>query len=756
MLFKRKAFAIMGLVLACALPACSLRVGEEVEQKKIVVNPAKEGCLANAGDVLDRYFEGKIDEAELESFWACTEKAFGTFVQNTQGGGGTYYSPEELASFLSKYFLKGKPIEPKLLSETMVLKQGLVGGSADRLSRAELEQVMAILRSVHEQSLKLRAFMPITPAGFRERKVSADQFELALATFEKSMLAMSQTLANAQGAYTIDHMADFLRALKSFLYTNTKVRTNWADVAIKWTDALRPAKAIFVAPPKDEIRASDWARIYELAPRYYGLYLRASFYLTPGNTYTHGPGLNRLETLFTDFTSLMELVLSHRANGTIDSSEVDELLVALGRNGMLPETLQLESARSIARALFGRIFSGTNPAAATAQDSYTISKVNFARLEEGFLFATEGLRGLEAFYRDRLREKFDSGTLNRSEVEALPVDALLRYTAEKNDVSRAALESLRASARDVRNVFPGDAARVVVPTGEEPSELSLAHLEKIHLLRSVNRVLLHGYAGNRGEYLSEEQVGTMADDFFPFLQDIGFGDAGLRQSLSSRLLEASLFLYSSDGETGLSMTEAIELETLLVSTLGHASEMHEKIAAACKVKGAVPATCYRLVFMNYHARIWDYIPGLANYASGLSKEEQMKLFALMESFLRKKNPAGAEAPFTKSDTQAFILMPYYVELLFSRFDRDRNGVFDNAEAEAAYPVFQPFLKKKSMEHGLTSPKDHKAVFNFLLAYQELPTNMKATWIWRRYLAGDKKFRVDRGQVVQIFQKLLSL
>ncbi|RZA05961.1 MAG: hypothetical protein EOP11_11540, partial [Proteobacteria bacterium] len=368
------------------LSACSLRVGEELEQTKITVNPAKEGCLANAGSILDRYFEGKIEEPELQAFWNCTEKAFTMFVENTKGGAGDRYAPAELGAFLSKYFLQGKKIDPKLLAETMVLKQGLVGGSAETLSRTELEQILALLRTVHLQSIKLRPFMPITASSFRERNFSADQFELALSTFESSMAAIGKDLQNVQGAYTMDHAASFLRALKTFLYENTSLRENWTDTAIKWTDALRPAKAIFVAPPKDEIRASDWAKIYELAPRYYGLYLKASFYLDADKVYTYGPGLKRLETLFNDFNSLMELVLSHRENGTIAASEVNELLEALSKADMLPQTLPLEAARAFARSLFGRIFSGTSPSA----ESYTISKANFDRLREGFLFATEG------------------------------------------------------------------------------------------------------------------------------------------------------------------------------------------------------------------------------------------------------------------------------------------------------------------------------------------------------------------------------
>ena len=126
----------------------------------------------------------------------------------------------------------------------------------------------------------------------------------------------------------------------------------------------------------------------------------------------------------------------------------------------------------------------------------------------------------------------------------------------------------------------------------------------------------------------------------------------------------------------------------------------------------------------------------------------------MQSFLRKGKSANAE--YTKGDTQAFILLPYYVEMLFSRFDRDGNGEIDNDEANRAYPVFRPFLSKKATEKGLNKPEDHYAVFNFLLAYRELPTEDKWEFAIRRYLLGPKKFSVNRSQVVEIFAKLLSL
>ncbi len=269
--------------------------------------------------------------------------------------------------------------------------------------------------------------------------------------------------------------------------------------------------------------------------------------------------------------------------------------------------------------------------------------------------------------------------------------------------------------------------------------------------------MVNAYGSKKG-VLSEAEINSLADDTFPILQGLFLITEETRGSVSKRLFEASLFLYSSDGETGLTLTEAAELEALLVSTLSHGRAVHGKIAeranalnAVLPVRSLIPPREYKERLLDLKGELWANIPGFLKFMESKKRAQQLELVEKMFQFLRK----GKETQdFTIADTQSMVLLPYYIELLFSRFDADENGLLDNQEAELAYPVFRPFLAKKAGEHGLTSDEDHHAVYMFLLAYQELPNNMKTTWIWRRYITGDKNFSVDRGKVIQIFEKLL--
>ncbi|MGZ6468890.1 MAG: hypothetical protein ACXWQJ_16440, partial [Bdellovibrionota bacterium] len=258
---------------------------------------------------------------------------------------------------------------------------------------------------------------------------------------------------------------------------------------------------------------------------------------------------------------------------------------------------------------------------------------------------------------------------------------------------------------------------------------------------------------------------VLLNDIFPILRDpsLALADADTQESFPKRLFEASLFLPSSDGDQGLTMNEAIEFESLLISTVFYANTVHAKMAELCSVPLAttklqkIPAPCLRKNWLKSAASIWASIPGMATYFTQLSEREQEAFFARLEAFLRK---GRTKDEFTIADTRSFVLLPYYVELLFARFDSDHDGLLENDEAEKAYPVFHPFLAEKAAQKGKTDPKDHHAIYMYLLANRELPDasnwGSALDYFWHRYIAGDKVFKADRGQVVEIFEKLLTL
>lgn len=765
-------FVCMFAILA--FTGCSLRLNDQPEKQVLRVNLGG-NCLGEAGIQLARFADGTAAAAELDRMWDCVDKSIAAFNAHTVGETADSHRAADIARFLSKYFLQGKEIPPGLLNEAMVLKQSLVGGRADSLTRRELTEILRLTKAGRQFTKRLRSFMPINYDTFVSRNYSKEEFEKAITEFQEASAEMGESLQKTQGSYSLDHFAVFFTELGNFLYPESKKEDLWINTMLQWSQALRPAKAIFISPPKDEIRQEDWATLYKMGPRYYSIYLRARFYSRGVDSYFFGHDLLRLESLFDESIELLSQVVAQRPNGEISSEEIDELLLGLSQAGKMPGKISFDAARAAVKLIFGKLFKAED----TNDKSYKVTKENFAQLSRTFHFATEGLRGLEALYRDKLGDQnFAGGRLKANEVADYPVEKLLEATLAKDSSSRAAVESLAKSALEINTVFPGQAKRVALPRNGKAIPLSFAHLAKIHLFRSINRLVIATYAGPKANSLSEKQINAFLEDIFPILEDktVNLLDKKSKKDLDKRFFEASLFLPSSDGDKGLTMNEAIEFESLLFSTVFYADTVHLKMAKLCSVSLEtkdedrkntagflkikfieITPACYREQWLKHPGEFWTAVPGLASYFQRLSSREREVFLERLENFLRKGRVNG---PVNLGDSRAFVLLPYYVELLFHRFDANHDGLLENDEAEKAYPVFRPFLAEQARLKGKNDPNDHHAIYMYLLANRSLPSADKwsdaLSFVWRRWVAGDKAFHADRGQVVEIFEKLLTL
>jgi|GEM_PF-3419550 len=752
MFFKR----LLLLALPALLTSCSLKLNDPVTKKISSVNTGS-GCLAKAGDVFEHFANGELSEREHDAFFACLDRALNTFANFADGKSKEHFEPEELGNFLTKYFLKGHAIQPALLREAMVLKRAFVGGSPDNISRVELRRIIHLFGVLKNSSGLMLPVMPLRVDSFLKRGFTADQFEDALRRFETSIESFGEAIKQEQQAYPFDHMAALIKELREFMYKEKVPANHWTETLLKFSQVIRPAKVIFVSPPRDEIAASDWPKFFRLAPRYYTTYLRSQFFLSSALSTFSTDGLQRIERTYAHFTDIFDFVLEQRPGRTISSAEIEDFIQTLHAQGMLG--CQPETARAFVKAVFGRLLGGIS-----TDENFTITKDSLNRFKENFRYGLEGLHSIEALYRGRYEK---GATMTREEIEATPVEQLVNATLLKNPLSREAAEDVRGTPRSVRTFFAGESFTLSIPRHGENPAISHLHLIRIHALRTLNRLLIHAYGDGSKTELSEAQLNTFMNDIFPIMLEWQLVDEGTRASLAKRLFEASLFLHSSDGSKGLTAKEALELESLLLSTVSYAPLVHKELFEATKArpecssqkldvqnKPTVPAACYRSEFIARAAKIWAHLPGLADYMTQKPLKEQEELFDRMANFLRK-GKAKAE-DYSLSDTQSFVLLPYYVELLFSRFDANGDGMLDNAEGEAAYPVFRPFLAAKAAEKGYTDDKTHRAIFNFLLAYRQLPTDSQWSFVIRRYILGDKPFRVDRGQVVEILDKLMSL
>jgi hypothetical protein len=749
---------LAGLV---AFSGCSLKLhNNEAAPQLLTVTPGG-GCLDKAGAVFDAYSKGELSQEAHDGFYECVKSAFNTFSTYADGRNQDFYQPQEIGNFFTKYFLNGKEIPAPLQAELMAVKNALIGGGASQVSRQELRQIISLLDVLKGVTGSLRPYMPFDAQSFADRHFESEQFETAMKTFVAAVDSFGQAVQNNQAEYSFDHVPALATALSNFLYGNNPPSDNWADSVVRYAAVMRPAKAILISPPRDRITAQDWPKLYRLAPRFFTIYSRFNFYRFTPVEYTYGVGLQRLETFWSEFMALFQSVVQAQPAQSISSDMFDDLLNELSNAKLM--SIAPGTVHNFLASLFGHVF-GNSP---VKNGKFFVVANSLQRLDENVHFTLEGLHANEALFRSLLGDSdFLTRGLRENEVNSVPDATLLNATTLKNGLSLEAVEALKRSATEINTIFQRDSWDIVIPKGARTKQVTLSHMAKIHILRAVDRMLLEAYGTRNSSRLADGQLDQMLNELMPIALEAKLIDDQFRAKLEKRVKnEAPLFLYASDGQPGLSMNEALELEALVLATFKRAADNHDAVAADCHVATrdangqplpsfTIPAPCYRKTFVSHIPQFWSYIPGFVDFMNAHPRSDQETVFNNLEAFLRKDVPLTND--FDMGDSQAFVLMPYYIEILYSRFDANNDGLIDTNEGDVAYPVFRPFIAKKAAEKGYTDPKDFAAIYNFLLANRELPTDDQWDYAIHRYVVGRQEFTVDRAQMVQIFQKLLSL
>ena len=783
MCFRRLQKFIAIMLLASIAPACTLKVNEPpAKTLALSVNPVEAGCLSNIEKVADQYATGKISPSELNDFWNCVKTSFSLFLENTTGAQEDRYTPQELVLFLETYFLGGKKVTPALAREAMMLKQAIIGGSTTAVTRSELKETLLLIDVFQKESLELLPYLPFTLDVLRAKALPPDKFDETANAFHRALERVGDALSRSVGPYEFDSLERFLIELDRFVY-GAKSGDDNAEILHKYINVIRAGKSVLISPPETSIGKNDWKALFRLAPRYYTLYLRLELAFEQPTDFIFGEELRHIYRLVTlSFEYLTESIKQH-PNDLISTNEVRRLVHAIEAFGVLP--FKAKTLEDFLPVLINKFFRDLERPVSAPQHGINLTVLN--RLWNNFVLWSEGQFYIEGLYLNLLGpEKYLTGELTKAEILAVPAEEGLKWTNLQNEISLNAIHEMRKNIANIRTFFPKDSTYVFVPENQGEAHYTLSNLGKMSLFRTGGRLAIQGYASDPlraklATYITQKEIMELYQDAFPLVHDLGLLDNPNPLSISNRIVEADLFLPSAEGDSNLSQDEATELLAVAVSAFATGEETHKKIAHKCLDKPGspidtnlpsrpVPPQCYFNELRNGLRDYWSHVPGLVTYFESLKNKRydpeakplakvppQQEFLMAIDSVVRKLDEPESRDVLSE-DSTGYMLISYYVEYLFDRYDMDHSGTLSKEEAWRAYPVFRDFIALRAQKSGLTKEDDYKALFHYLLKYQRLPDESlleTIRYFWNRYFLSTK-YETDRLEVARLFSRLLKL
>ena len=208
------------VVTALFTLSCGLKTGESAPPP---LSPSFKGesysCVGQIPENLDAYFKGKLGVPQIRAFTGCLQRRVpGVFAADPRPQRGRLPCPRNCATSSRRNFLRDRyVISDRLLTEFMMIKQVLVGGSHQSVTRGELYALVAVIDDVRDEAIRLKPHLALinpdlAPAMIAEEKDLnlADRLRKANEALAATIRTFGARFERSRVDYSLDHLKVFL------------------------------------------------------------------------------------------------------------------------------------------------------------------------------------------------------------------------------------------------------------------------------------------------------------------------------------------------------------------------------------------------------------------------------------------------------------------------------------------------------------------------------------------------------------------
>ena len=761
------------LGLAIVVAGCQLSTQEDVApDAPLKLSGPSENCFDDALATFEDYFRGLSSAEKIDGAFTCVSGALEMFA--TYGRGSTNresFSSNELRAFLERHFLRTTKLSDGFMREAMRVKQSLLGGAGDRLTKNEITRLTQVLETLRIETQRLRPHVDIL-----NRKVLEDGDGEAL---ENALFDLAQTvdelgilLGQSKEPYTLESFKALLFEVQG-LYQST---SDWRGPAwfAKQMPLVAAAKAVLIRPAGEQIAPDEWKMLFSHAGRLYGLYLRYS-YAIAGRDLFYGDGLRQIRISVLEVSRILEKAIAAKGTGRVDiallknffeqleASEVFNLPVRASTiSNLLEPFLERILNPFVATRLIGGLLDPADKLSAhgyrSVQDGLTMT--NLTVLRDTLLGWIE---------MQQLWERLETEAVAQSPRlagRAIPIATVRKlwasYSGATHQESWSDLKSL--FDRPLPTSIDAEGRLMMVPTAKVTFDRN--SFAALNWKQQIVRTLGTGYVSDpknlRMKGITLSQLKEVFDDFFELTIDLKFLDRTDGDIWKTGFTIASIFLFSSDGDDRLGFHEAVDLFVFSFGSSAIAKEMiRPEVFGNCAWGDPnsiglprIKSDCWRREVRRGYPTYFETLPGWTNLVKGWNDERWNSFFSDFEKASRKPtNPSG---PMASGEMDRAISIHHYIEALYTRWDSNGDGRLSMAEADKAFYLFKKILKDAS---GFKDDKEVRALYFHLLVFGKPPESFsnKLYWLWWKENPDEweKRTNADRRILVQIFGNLAS-
>ncbi len=783
----------IAIAMTVIIGGCKLKTGDNAPPVNASLGRSKFNCLGEITARVDSYLSGNMSRPELDNFMGCVTGALQDFEFYSKGKDRTGYAPSEIAEFLNRHYLPKNKIEPALLKEAMKVKVVIMGGSEDFISHAEFKRMLECIEVIRSEAARHLPFIRLyglhSELKGERFNASRETVREATAALKKTAEILSDRLISSQASYSMDSLQRLLSEVRLFI--------KWKELRPQATDpndlrnVIASFKEVMLGTSPDAISPSDWKPLFTTAARLYGLYVEGQT-LRRRPSLTQGEGLESLIEFVENLFATLQSTLNVHPNNVITYDSLDHLIDSLSKIEMLPLNAQASSLKPVVRLLIGKILKDPSLVGDNRVSGFTVSALNEARKE--FYVWADSQRYISQLAFRKLHAQVNPSILSALQVQVAknvkwtgladehledPLNSLdlSEYFTGTNIGKDNRVYHIESIVKNVRPMFREKDARVwLVPRKELKKynvKLGLSNLSRLNIFGCLMRLLIRGYATPERAVAMSGVTMEELENFYqairPLGSDVKFLDPRSERVGNRSFGEGNMFTFSGNGiqlpsddsrdpRHLLTFTEGLELIAFIWSGGEVRQEFYSNTSKVCGTENTpddifnnrkIDRRCFQANFGRNHFNEISNLPYMQSYLNRLSPQSRDVFFNALTEVA--KIPCEDRRYIEKAEIATISTVLHYVEVLFTVYDANRDGILNGQEVMASFPRFHIFLsqKIKEMKNDSYSVAKLKGIFVFLVKHGRIPESDswsdKLDILWKDlWYFNDDPYQYSRG------------
>lgn len=761
----RMATALTLLLLPFFLGACGGYLnGDKKKQTAIELDREKFKCLNEVPQDLKDFSAGMIQNKRIESSVECVQSALTYFSLRTEGSVKEGYTSSDMRSFFGKYFLKENVFSENLGSEFMLLKQALIGGSGQFITRQEIDQVQSMLEYFKKESVLINPHIPLILGTIKDQKYSEDEISNAIIVIRHFAHGLLEKTQLVQSNYEYSQFQSFIKEFSLFI-RGQKPLAVYENLG-QYIPLIEAVKNFLIGQKAVLDTREDWKDSLDSVIDLFHVGLKYRYRIR-GTHLNNAVELQKMSSFVFKFIDLIEHSQQMKSRGYIPLSAIDSVIDQISLITKLPFGLSSAATKKTYRILISRFLDARHSGDLRGVDGLKLS--HLVQLRKEILTWR-----LNQDFIDQLQyDKNGLATLAQvvPQFNQFPFIERIQMLTQDDLMQKDLFNHLQDFAYVLNKKIPlhfNKDAKFVIAENYNQIGYTWNSFTLYNLYFMMSRLLHTGYNVQFAANLKDSQLDSQSlYQWYDEFRDLGIAikafDPRSLNSGKRSFLEANLFTYYGNGDAFLSFYETFEYISLIFSSGLATTPVLRNIMlennCALPMKDVfghpwLKEDCFKLQLKKNFYKIFDNMPSMSRFITGLNNQQWDSVYqSLMNS---SRNDPRTVGRIESSDIRTLVTIIHYIESLMIVYDRNHDQFLDVQEIDFAAIRFFPFFKKLKK---IDDEAQIKMGFRFLLVYGRVPTD----WEYVQFSAGQKwdnlfgnDLKISRFQIFKVFDGIKDM